>query len=63
MHRTRQVRRLPLPDLFTPVPKRPTWDSLPSAVRQHVMELLAELLHRQGRRQPFPAAREGVADE
>jgi len=43
LHKRRRSR-LRLPDLFTPLPQRPTWDSLPPTLTQRVIELLAELL-------------------
>jgi hypothetical protein len=63
MHPRRRLRKPYLPDLFTPLPQRPTWDSLPPAVMQRVTELLAELLRGQHAPGPRPAPREGAADE
>jgi hypothetical protein len=63
MPRRRRLRRPSLPDLFTPVPQRPTWDSLPSAVAQQVTELLAELLRGRPAPRPRPAPRKGAAHE
>ncbi len=50
-------------DLFRPVPRRPTWRTLPPAVTQRVQRLLARLLqeHRVGH--PGPRSGKGVSDE
>ena len=63
MPRRRRLRRPSLPNLFTPVPQKPTWDSLPSAVAQRVTELLAELLRGQHLPRLRPTPQKEVADE
>jgi hypothetical protein len=59
----RRLHKPSLPDLFTPLPQWPTWDSLPPAVTQRVTELLAELLRDRHVAGPLPAPRKGAADE
>jgi hypothetical protein len=63
MHNRRRSRRPAPPDLFAPLPQRPTWDRLPPEVTQQVTELLAQLLRSRHVRGLLPAARKGGADE
>jgi hypothetical protein len=51
------------PDLFTPPPTRPTWDSLPALLARRVTDLLADLLRAVRGQQPPSARRKGAADE
>jgi len=63
MHRKRRRPTTSLPNLFHPLPTRPTWDSLPQAVAQRVTELLAELLGGQRPPRPQPGTRKGAGHE
>jgi hypothetical protein len=63
MHKRRRLQKSYLPDLFTPVPQRPTWDNLPLAVTQRVTELLAEIIRGHRTLRILPGLRKGAADE
>ena len=63
MPRPRRPRAPLPPDLFTPPPTRPTWDSLPALLARRVTDLLADLLRAVRGQQPPSARRKGAADE
>jgi hypothetical protein len=63
MHTRRRPRIPPLFDLFTPPPTQPTWDSLPAAVREKVVAMLARMLHDHRVPKPVLADRKEAEDE
>lgn len=63
MRRTRQRKRAHLFDLFTPVPTRPSWSTLPEPVQRKVTTLLADLLRARRVVRLLPARRKEADDE
>ena len=51
------------PDLFSPPPERPAWQSLPAQSRQQILPLLARMLRSASADSTPQAARTEAADE
>ena len=51
------------PDLFTPLPQRPTWTALPPEIQARTLALLARLLRAAHDRRPVTATDKEVGRE
>jgi hypothetical protein len=62
-HRRRQPIPPIQPDLFSPPPTRPVWQSLPAQTRQQILPLLAKMLRSVSTDSASQTARMEVEDE
>ena len=63
MPRHRRSSRANQPDLFSPPPVRPTWQSLPPEIQQQIRQLLARMLRPSSMRPQGQATPTEVTDE